>query len=90
VHMLRRGNRAGTVGEHARTGFAVVHSRDLIFDVLARLRESGGDIALLTRDGKLESADDVTGVVTWNDILLHGNLPLPLRRRKRAEAQRQA
>jgi len=83
VHMLRRGNRAGTVGEHARTGFAVVHSQDLIFDVLARLRESGGDIALLTREGKLDGADDVTGVVTWNDILLHGNLPLPLRRRKR-------
>ncbi len=85
VHMLRRGNRAGTVGEHARPGFAVVHSQDLIFDVLARLRESGGDIALLTREGKLESADDVTGVVTWNDILLHGNLPLPLRRRRRPE-----
>ena len=90
VHMLRRGNRAGTVGEHARPGYAVVHSQDLIFDVLARLREHGGDIALLTREGKLESADDVTGVVTWNDILLHGNLPLPLRRRKRTEAQRQA
>jgi CIC family chloride channel protein len=84
VHMLRRGNRAGTVGEHARPGYAVVHAQDLIFDVLARLREHGGDIALLTREGKLESADDVTGVVTWNDILLHGNLPLPLRRRKRA------
>ncbi len=87
VHMLRRGNRGGTVGEHARHGYAVVHSKDLIFDVLARLRESGGDIALLTREGRLGSADDVTGVVTWNDILLHGNLPLPLRRRARPAAR---
>ena len=31
-----------------------------------------------------ERADDVVGVVTWNDILLNGNLPLPLRRRRRA------
>jgi CIC family chloride channel protein len=84
VHLLRRGNRAGTVGEHARPGFGVVHAQDLIFDVLARLRESGADVALLTREGRLDSPDDVTGVVTWNDILLHGNLPLPLRRRRRA------
>ncbi|HUJ87989.1 MAG TPA: chloride channel protein [Burkholderiales bacterium] len=87
LNMLRRGNRSGTVGEHARTGYAVVHSRDLIFDVLARLREKGGDIALLTREGELESPDDVTGIVTWSDILLHGNIPLPLRRRRRPEAQ---
>jgi CBS domain containing-hemolysin-like protein len=86
--MLRRGNRSGTVGEHARPKYAVVNSQDLIFDVLARLRESGGDIALLTRTGKLEGVDDVTGVVTWNDILLHGNIPLPLRRRRRPETQR--
>jgi CBS domain containing-hemolysin-like protein len=90
VHMLRRGNRAGTAGEHARPTYAVVNAQDLIFDVLARLREHGGDIALLTREGKLEGVDDVTGIVTWNDILLNGNIPLPLRRRRRPEAQRSA
>ena len=84
LHMLRRGNHAGTVGEHARSGYAIVNAQDLIFDVLARLRDSGADIALLTREGKLDGADDVTGIVTWNDILLHGNIPLPLRRRPRA------
>jgi chloride channel protein, CIC family len=90
VHMLRRSNRAGRVGDHARSGFTVVNAQDLIFDVLARLRDSGGDIALLTREGKLDGADDVTGIVTWNDILLHGNIPLPLRRRRRPDAQRPA
>ncbi|MGH8746498.1 MAG: hypothetical protein ACREUK_08405, partial [Burkholderiales bacterium] len=73
------------VGEHARPGYAVVTAQDLIFDVLARLRDSGVDIALLTREGKLDGADDVTGIVTWNDILLHGNIPLPLRRRPEAK-----
>ena len=90
VHMLRRGNRTGTVGEHARPHYAVVNAQDLIFDVLARLRESGGDIALLTREGRLDGADDVTGIVTWNDMLLHGNIPLPLRRRRRPETPRAA
>lgn len=50
----------------------------------------GGDIALLTREGKLQGVDDVTGIVTWNDILLHGNIPLPLRRRRRPETPRAA
>ena len=83
IHMFRRGDRSGTAGQHARPGYAVVNAQDLIFDVLARLRESGNDMALLTREGKLERVDDVTGIVTWNDILLHGNIPLPLRRRRR-------
>jgi CIC family chloride channel protein len=85
VHMLRRGQQTGTVGEHARTGYAVVKAHDVIFDVVARLRDRGTDIALLTKEGRLHSSDDVVGVVTWTDLLLYGNLPGPLRRGKRPE-----
>jgi hypothetical protein len=63
-----------------------VDAEDLVFDVLAKLRESDRDIALLTRDGRLQSPGDVVGIATWHDILLHGNLPLPLRRRRHRRA----
>jgi len=86
LHMLRRGERAGTVGDHAQTSFAIVHAQDVLFDVVAHLRDAATDIALLTKDGRLRASSDVVGIVTWTDMLLHGNLPLPLRRRHRPPA----
>lgn len=86
LHMLRRGERAGSVGDHAQTSFAVVQAQDVLFDVVAHLRDAATDIALLTKDGRLRTSSDVVGIVTWTDMLLHGNLPLPLRRRHRPPA----
>jgi len=82
VQLLRHGDLTGTVAAHALTAYAVVQATATIFDVVARLREMDCDIALVTKDGELQSADDVVGVVTWNDIVMHGNLPLPLRSRR--------
>ena len=87
VHLLRQGVPSGTIGDHARTKFAVVHAKDQIFDVLAQIRVHDTDIAVVTSEGRLESVDDIIGIVTWSDLLLHGNLPLPLRRRRHRRAQ---
>jgi CBS domain containing-hemolysin-like protein len=45
-----------------------------IFDILATMRAESRDVALITHEGQLHGADDVLGVVTWEDILEHGNL----------------
>lgn len=82
VHLLRQGMPTGAVGDHARTKFAVVHAKDQIFDVLAQIRVHDTDVAIITPEGRLENIDDVIGIVTWSDLLMHGNLPLPLRRRR--------
>jgi CIC family chloride channel protein len=87
VYMLRQGTATGTVGDHARIRYAVVHAKDEIFDVLAQIRVHDTDIAVVTPGGRLESIDDVVGIVTWSDLLLHGNLPLPLRRRRHRRKQ---
>jgi CIC family chloride channel protein len=86
-YLLRQGTTAGSVGDHARTRFAVVHAKDEIFDVLAQIRVHETDVAVVTSEGRLETIDDVVGVVTWNDLLMHGNLPLPFRRRRHRRSQ---
>jgi CIC family chloride channel protein len=82
VHLLRQEKLSGLAGDHARAKFAVVHTKDEIFDVLAQIRAHETDIAVVTAEGRLESIDDVVGILTWSELLLHGNLPLPLRRRR--------
>jgi chloride channel protein, CIC family len=87
VHLLRQGLPASAIGDHARTKFAVVHAKDQIFDVLAQIRVHDTDVAIITPEGRLDKIDDVIGIVTWSDLLLHGNLPLPLRRRRHRRNQ---
>jgi CIC family chloride channel protein len=82
VHLLRQEKISGLAGDHARAKFAVVHTKDEIFDVLAQIRAHDTDIAVVTTEGRLENIDDVVGILTWSELLLHGNLPLPLRRRR--------
>ncbi len=55
--------------------FVVSRADDLLIDVVAAMRFHKREVAVIARKEKLQSADDVLGVITWADILEHGNLP---------------
>ncbi|MGA7802882.1 MAG: chloride channel protein [Gammaproteobacteria bacterium] len=55
--------------------YVVAEATDQLFDLVAAMRTHSRDVALITKTGELDSADDVLGVVTWADIVEHGNLP---------------
>ncbi len=60
--------------EHVDSGFVVVSQEDMIFDVVAQLRSHEADIALVTRDGRLRSPEDVVGILSLEDIARSSNL----------------
>jgi chloride channel protein, CIC family len=55
--------------------YVVAEATDQLFDLVAAMRTHSRDVALITKSGTLDGADDVLGVVTWADIVEHGNLP---------------
>lgn len=63
--------------------FIVVSSDDMIFDIVARLRDQLCDIALVTESGELNAPEDVIGALTWADVSTGSILPRPLLERKR-------
>ncbi|MFA9459226.1 chloride channel protein [Thiohalorhabdus sp. Cl-TMA] len=62
------------IEEHVDSRFVVVGQEDMIFDVVAKLRANGAEIALLTRDGRLKGAGSVVGILTLDDIARCSNL----------------
>jgi CIC family chloride channel protein len=60
--------------ELADTHVAVVTRTIRVFDLIAVLRSQRCRNAIMTRDGTLESADSVVGVVTWEDLVENTNL----------------
>ncbi|MGA9423339.1 MAG: hypothetical protein WBW61_13335, partial [Rhodanobacteraceae bacterium] len=63
----------------------VVAASIQVFDLIATLRRAGSRNAVMTRDGTLDAANGVLGVVTWEDLvestnlsshLDHSNVPL--------------
>jgi len=62
----------------AQCKFVVVGSQDMLFDALAKLRDSSASVVLVTHSGELSSPRHVKGVLTWNDIASSSNLPDPL------------
>lgn len=69
----------GTADEN----YIVVSSDDLVFDIVARMRDNMADIALVTQTGELNSPEDVLGVLTWPSVSTGSILPRPLLERKR-------
>ena len=60
--------------EQVDTNFVVVAKADMIFDVVAKMRSNGSEVALITRDGRLSSTGDVLGVLSLEDIARTSNL----------------
>jgi CIC family chloride channel protein len=71
---LRSGAGATRIGDIKGTPYVLTRADAQIFDILATMRAENRDVALITREGLVHSADDVLGVVTWEDILEHSNL----------------
>jgi len=72
--MDEEGDAQEVLEEHLDTNFVVVGQKDMIFDVVAQLRHNRADIALITKDGRLRTADDVLGVLSLEDIARSSNL----------------
>ncbi|HKK14167.1 MAG TPA: chloride channel protein [Gammaproteobacteria bacterium] len=81
----RAGAGATAVGSLRGSPYVVMKAEDQIFDIVATMRAQNRDVAVITRAGVLESVNDVVGVVTWADIMEHGNLPREMLVRKRIE-----
>ncbi len=70
------------LADHGERQYIVVGADDMIFDVVARLRDANCDIALVTPKGELKSAAEILGVLTWADVAQSSNLPRTLLQRK--------
>ncbi len=62
----------------AHQKFIVVGSNDLLFDVMAQLRNSPASVVIVTASGELKTPRQIKGVLTWRDIASSSNLPEPL------------
>ena len=72
---LHAASGATPIGDLKGSPYVVVRSDAQLFDIVATMRTQNRDVALITREGELQSVDDVLGVVTWSDIVEHSNLP---------------
>lgn len=74
------------IEHHEHLPYVVVAADDLLFDVIAQLRNSACEVALVTETGEMESADEVRGVLTLSDVVQGTQLPrLLLGRRYKAK-----
>lgn len=69
---------ADAIAHHERMRYVVLSGQDLMFDVVGRLRDADCEVAVLTESGKLDSADEVRGILTMADIVHGTQLPLQL------------
>lgn len=78
----RRGKWAARVtsdlADLIRPNFVLAEQGELLFDVVARMRAAGSNVAVISPDGTLNNVDDVIGVLTWGDIMRLSNLPARL------------
>jgi len=70
------------VSEHVDTDFVTVPATDILFDVVGKLRACGSQVALITADGRLDTADDVIGIVSVADIARSSTLTSNVLRRQ--------
>lgn len=77
---------ASAIEHHKRQPYVVVAADDMLFDVIAHLRNSACEVALVTETGEMQSADEIRGVLTLSDVLHGTQLPqLLLSRRRKAK-----
>jgi CIC family chloride channel protein len=74
--LLRRG--IAKFKDHVQEHYVVVGKDDMLFDVVSKMRMVNSDLAVVTRNGKLDNTDDVLGILTWGDIVRLSNLPAHL------------
>jgi len=75
LQMRLKSGGANRIGDIKGSPYVVVRADAQLFDIVASMRAQHRDVALITREGELQRADDVLGVVTWADIIEHSNLP---------------
>jgi len=73
---------ASAIEHHERLPYVVVAADDMLFDVIAQLRNAACEVALVTETGEMESADEVRGVLTLSDVVQGTQLPRLLLGRK--------
>jgi len=66
---------ASAIVHHERQPYVVVAADDMLFDVIARLRDESCEVALVTDTGQMRSADEVRGVLTLSDVVQGAQLP---------------
>ena len=92
VLSMERHKRLGTddefyIEEHIDTNYIVIKEEDLVFDVVTQLRAAGADLALVTYDGKIETAGDVLGIVSLSNIAASSSLTAHILRRQALRAR---
>lgn len=55
--------------------YIVVAADDMLFDIIARLRDCGCELALVTESGEMNSADEIRGILTLADVIQGTQLP---------------
>lgn len=68
-----------SLAQFSDTRYLLLDDQIRILDLIARLRLDSSHIAVLTANDKRDSPGAVTGIVSWNDIIAHTNLPCSLR-----------
>ncbi|HYW03519.1 MAG TPA: chloride channel protein [Gammaproteobacteria bacterium] len=76
------GDTERAVESFAAREYTVVRQNDLIFDVVAKLRAAGNDIAVVTADGTLDRPEDVLGIITLGDIARNSNFLRQMQRQR--------
>lgn len=76
---------AQALEEYGAARFIVVSADDVVFDIVARLRGSLCDVALVTDNGELNKPEEILGILTWTDMASGSVLPRPLLERKRRQ-----
>jgi len=64
--------------------YVVVNQRLQLIDLVALMRATGNEVALVTPTGELHDPRQIKGVITWGDIAAQSNLPQPLLRAREA------
>ena len=64
--------------------YVVVSQKLQLIDLIAMMRETGCEAALVTPTGELHDPRQIKGLITWGDIAAQSNLPQPLLRAREA------
>lgn len=80
---------ASAIVHHERLPYVVVAADDMLFDVIAQLRNSACEVALVTESGEMHSADEIRGVLTLSDVVQGTQLPRLLLGRRHGTAYRE-
>jgi CIC family chloride channel protein len=73
---------AKAFASNADSNFLVVRADQSMLDVFLLLRDGVEDIAVVTKSGILENADEVLGILTWEQVEMTNSLPVQLRERR--------